>query len=346
MIDYFNITIEIDHQPFGSIRTKQHENGNVKTKCFTKTLYINHVPFYVTSMDNGSRINIRCCPLKLFQGHNLFGSNSLKKLWCSLIVELLNLLGIQASPVQLRKWLRGEFQVDGIHITHRFPVSEYPLVGQVIAHIRRYSSELLLPTPIIKGVGVTLRAPHGQADWLFYDKRQEFGDKRTKEQKYLQAVVGDLAERAKDRLLQVASMSIRAELKLGKRYLQDNGLDRGNAWTVAKAIEVFISEFDELGIGQIPSLPQLPDVYAAIENPKLRMVVIMWANGEDITRHFGVSTVRKYRTAVMDEMGIDILKDAPVLEPASIILSDIFNSDNMLTGFPKWVRKYPEIALR
>lgn len=347
MIDFFSITLDIEHKPFGAVRLKQPEVGVVKTAYYSKTMYINHVPYFVTSLNDGAQVNIRCCPAKVLQGHNLFGTNCLKKLVFPIIFRTMDKLDIKVSIQQLCKWNRGEFDVDEIHITHRFPVAEYPMVRKLISHIRRYASETLLPTPIRKGVGVSLRAPHGHADWMFYDKRQEFNDKRTKEQRYLQAVIGgEDAEFATIKLLNTASKSVRAELKLARQYLRDAGLGRANAWSSSKAIEVFTHEFGLLGIDhQIPAFPQLPEVYAGIEDTKLRAVVIMWANGEDIANHYAPTTARKYRNAVKAKLGIDILKDQPVLETASLDMSDVFDTDNMLIGFPKWVRNYPAIAL-
>lgn len=346
MLDLFIITVEVEHDPFGSERMKKTEDGEVNTKQFTKTIYINHVPVWVTSMNNGTQINIRCCPLKVFQGHNVFGTNSLKKLWSKLIVEVLRKLDITPTKYQLREWLKGEFRVDEIHLTHRFPVKKYSMLRKVISHVKRYASEVLLASPLRKGIGVTLQSPHSSATWMIYDKHQEFCDKRTKEQKYLQAVVGGLADKAKGLLERLASKSIRVELKLKKPYLRDHQLDRGKNWTSKKAIEVFTSELGVLCLDEIPALPELPKVYAEIDNLKLRSVVILWANGEDIAEHYADSTVRKYRKAIMDQLGIDILKDQPVLETADIKMSEVFDVGNMLTGFPKWARKHPELALR
>jgi len=346
MIDFLSITIDIPHEPFGSKRIKQPEDGEVKTKQFTKTLRINKVPFWVTSLNSGTQINIRCCPLKLFQGHNVFGSNSLKMLWTMLIDEVLAQLGIKTSAAKLRKWHMGEFQIDEIHLTHRFPVEKYSMIRKAIHHILKYSSMSLRPSLLRKGVGVTLRAPHGLADWLFYDKHLEFGDKRTKEQKYLQAVAGERAEAAKNRLLKTSSKSIRAELKLGKKYLDlaEHMLNRGKHWSVNKVIEVFMRELGLLQLGQIPALTQLPEIYYQIDDPKLRATLILWGAGEDLPDHYGQTKLQAHRREIQAKLGIDILQDEPMLEPASINLSDIFDSTNMLAGFPKWVRKYPTLA--
>lgn len=346
MIDLISIVLDIEHKKFGSERKKRTEDGEVKTKQFTKTIHINHVPVFVTSMNDGTRIYIRCCPLKVFQGHNVFGTNRLKLLWVRLIVDVMKELNITPSKLQLQEWLRGEFAIEEIHITHRFSVKEYSMVRKVVHHVRRYARESLFPSPIRKGTGITLRGEHHHASALIYDKCREFGDKRTKEQKYLEAVVGDKAEDAKRLLSQLASKSIRFELKLKKEYLRDNQLDRGKFWTSRKSVEVFSRELELMRLNEIPAMATLPEVYAGIDNPKLRSVVILWANGEDMTEHYASSTIRKYRKSVLEVLGIDILNDQPVLETACIKMSEVFDIGNMLTGFPKWARKYPELALR
>lgn len=346
MIDLFSITINMLHNQFGSERTKKTENGVVTNTRFSKTIYINEVPFFVTSLGNGTRINIRCCPLKVLQGHNVFGTNSLKKLWLKLIGQVQEQLEIYPKEDQLLALRKGEFQVDEIHLTHRFPVESYSMVQKVITHILRSSSMSLSPSLIDKGVGVRLRAPHGLASWLIYDKYSDFVDKRTKEQKYLEAVVGDYAEEAKLLLLKISRESIRAELKLGKKYLKDNGLDRGKNWTEKMTAEVFLRELSFLHLGDCPSLNEMPEFYASVADVKLRDVLMLWGSGKDMSTHCGKTTREGHRREIKKLLGIDILKDQPVLEPASINLSDIFNPSNMLTGFPKWANKYPEIAVR
>lgn len=344
MIDFLSITINIKHEPFGSMRIKQSEDGELKTKQYSKTLRINQVPLWVTSMNDGAEINIRCCPLKLLQAHNVFGSNSLKKLWQIIVNEVLAQLDIEVSAAKLRKWKRGEFQIDEIHLTHRFRIKKYSMIPKLIHHILKYSSMSLKPSLLRKGVGVSLLAPHGLAEWLFYDKHLEFADKRTKEQKYLQDVVGDRDEIAKNRLLKTASKSIRAELKLGKKYLSKNELYLAKHWTKAKVIEVFTNELGLLKLGQIPALQELPETYSKIEDPKLRTTLILWGAGEDLTQQYGRTKLQEHRSAIKGKLGIDILTDQPALEPSSINLSEVFDKTNMLSGIPVWTRNFPKLA--
>jgi hypothetical protein len=343
MIDFLSITIDFLHEPFGSVRTIEREDNTGNTKRLSKVIRVNQVPIYVTSLNNGTQINIRGCPLKAFQGHNNFGTNLVVKLGFQLILESIFQLGFNATEDQFHEWRSGEFQLDEIHLTHRFPISGFG-IRRVLSHIHRYSSKYLRPSFISKGVGVTLKLPH--LEWMFYDKRLEFMDKRKKEHKFLEAVAGDRADTAKDKLLATASKSIRAELKLDRDYLRTHRLDRGKHWSIGKVKEVFVRELKLLRLGRIPSLPDLPMVYKQISDPKLRSIVILWANGEDLSNHYGRTTLQKYRKAIRDVHGFDVLKDQPVLESARINLSDVFNAANMLTGFPKWVSKYPELAFR
>lgn len=348
MIDLLSITLDIRHTPFGSVRTIERENNDkpAKTKHLSIKAVIHQVPILVTSLGDGNQINIRCCPLKVFQGHNIFGTNQVNKLGNELIDAVLNYFGISASENQLSAWARGEYAIDEIHLTHRFPVESRRIIRRVVSHIHKYSSMSLAPSIIDKGVGVTIKAPHGLAEWIFYDKCREFGDKRKNEHKYLESRAGEDAAEAGHLLYRLASKSIRAELKLSKAYLKKHGLDRGVFWTDRMVKKVYLHELILLRLGEIPSLPEMLQVYKAIDNAKLRSVLILWANGEDISEHYGRTTLEKHRRAIREELGIDILKDEPVLKRASIKLSDIFDPSNMLIGFPKWARKYPALAFR
>lgn len=346
MLDLVSITFDIKHEPFGSIRTKENESGEVKANRFSKTIYINKAPVFVTSLDDGSRINIRCCPLKVRQGHNVFGTNSLKKIWHRLIVEVLRELDIRPSVRQFRKLLRGEFYVDEIHITHRYRVENYPMVGKVIGHVKRYASESLFSASLTRGIGVRLTSPSRRATWLIYDKHREFCDKRTKEHKYLEATAEKLSGKASKLLEALSEKSIRVELRLDKEYLRRHQLDRGKNWTSKKAIEVYQAEFAALRLAEMPAMPELTKLYAEIEDLRLRAVIILWAHGEDLTAHYSPTTVRKYRKAAKGCLGIDLLKDQPVLEESSIKMTTVFDKPNLLIGFPRWVSKYPTLAFR
>lgn len=343
MIDLLQIPIDIHHQQFGTTRTIDREDGAGNTKQLSRTIWINHVPVYVTSLKEGTQILIRCCPLKVLQGHNVFGSNNVRKLGYAIIVEVLNALKIEATAEQLREWRRGEFKVSEIHLTHRFPVKSYSMIQEVITHIHRYTSVALRAAYIQTGVGVKLSAPG--LEWLFYDKHMEFADKRKKQHCYLEAHAGTDADEAGRLLHRLASKSIRAELKL-KDYLTKHGLNTGKAWTTTKVKEVFLSELAALHLGELPSVSQLPRMYRRVKDLKQRTALIMWANGQDIADCYALTKRNEYRKAIKHKLGIDILKDKPVLKRGRFKLHDVFAPSNMLAGFPKWAKRFPQLAFR
>lgn len=347
MIDLLDIKLNLNHTPFGNPRTIDDlKNNEIKTKQLSAKAYVYDVPITVTSLKNGREIWIRGCPLKPLQGHNICGTNQVTKLGYRFIPDVLKALGITATKGQLEAWQRGEFDIDEIHLTHRFPLKSGVRIMQIVSHIHKYSSIALAPAVIKRGVGVELTAPHSLATWMFYDKCQEFLDKRMNEHPFLEVHVGADAELARELLAQVAANSIRAELKLSKKYLKENNLNQANYWTIAKVKEVYLHELSLLNLGSIPAIQQMPIIYSQIDNAKLRSVMVLWANGEDLNNHYGLTTYEKYRKLIRDQFGIDMKFDQPVNEPTDLQLSEIFDPSEMLAGFPKSLKGYPELAFK
>lgn len=347
MIDLLDIKLKLEHIPFGNPRIINYvKNNATKIKHLSAKSYVNNVPITVTSLKNGSEIWIRGCPLKPYQGHNIYGTNQVTKLGYKLITDVLDELGIKVSGTQLKAWKQGKFDIDEIHLTHRFPLKSGVRIIQIVSHIHKYSSIALKPAIIKLGIGVELTAPHKLATWMFYDKCQEFLDKRMKEHSFLEVHVGDDANSASDLLAKVAAKSIRAELKLGKKYLNDNNLNQANCWTIDKVKEVYLHELSLLNLGSIPAIQQISTIYAQIDNPKLRSVVVLWANGEDLSKYYAKTSYEKYRRLIRDQLSIDIKFDLPINEPAELKLSEIFDFNAILAGFPKSLERYPELTFR
>lgn len=344
MIDLLQMVISIEHISFGTTRTKVREDGKGNTKLLTKTIWINHYPVLVTSLKNGTKIMIRCCPIKALQGHNVFGTNKVTKLGYQIITVVLNELSIKPTAVQKQEWRKGEFEISEIHLTHRFPVKSCSMIKQVVSHIHRYTSIAHRPAYIENGVGVRLTSPG--LEWLFYDKRLEFSDKRHKEHTYLEAHAQADADEISRLITRLASKSIRAELKLKKRYLKKEKLNTGKAWTVAKVKEVYLSELKSLHLGELPSLSQLPLMYKRVMTVNQRTTLILWANGQNLSEYYARTKYGKHRKEIKEEFGIDIQKDAPSLKHVRTKLSDVFAPENMLAGFPSWAKKYPKVAFR
>ncbi|APR36686.1 phage/plasmid replication protein, II/X family [Paraburkholderia sp. SOS3] len=342
MIDLLDIEIPLQHEPFGNERIKLLENASRQTsKRFSSKvrLLTNGMPVNVTSLRNGSVIGIRCCPLKPLQGHNVFGTNDVCLLGSMLICAVLDKLRITFTVEQQAAWEAGEFNVNAIDVTHRFRLPENVAAKQLFEHMLRNTASKYRPAWLRVGDGVRMEAPHSNAAWIFYDKLRELDDKRRHAFSHLHAVVGD--ERVNEiweRLRSMARSSIRAELKLSKEYLLARGLDRGSAWTIERAKEIYHVEMQRLRFGSVRPLHQLLSSISGITGDHLRRTLELWARGADLGELFTESTLHTHRTSIRKATGIDIVLDVPDVTP--LPLSEVFSRENRLPTFPGWSRRH------
>ncbi|MCA8051089.1 phage/plasmid replication protein, II/X family [Burkholderia arboris] len=347
MIDLVDIKIQLQHQPFGNERIKLAENSGASpptSKRFSKKIALqpNGPLIDVTSLDNGSVIHIRDCPLAPLQGHNVFGSNDVCLLGSTLICAVLDQLQILYTAEQRQAWEVGEFAIDALDITHRFELPENLSQKQIFDHIRTKSAWEFRPSVISVGTGIRMCAPRRNTAFVFYDKLQKLTDQRTHSFRHLRAVVGDDARDIWTGLQHAAANSVRAELKLSKEYLKRHRLNRGSAWTIEKTHQVYWAEMEKLRFeGHVP-LHQLRHAISRMKPRPLRYALELWARGAELNSIYVKSTLDQHRSKILRMTGIDILLDVPIIE--ALPLSEIFCRKNMRAMFPKWARKFPACA--
>lgn len=347
MIDLIDIKIQLQHKPFGNERIKLVENSPSSapiSKWFSKKIRLqaNGPLIDVTSMENGSVIHIRDCPLTPLQGHNVFGSNNVRLLGSTLICAVLDRLGIAWTDEQRKAWQAGEFEIEALDITQRFALPANVSQLQLFEHMLRRMPWDFRPAVISVGSGVRLAVPHRHVSWVFYDKLQKLNEGRNHSRQYLQAVVGDDTARIWNGLRAAAGNSARAELKLTKEYLRKHRLNRASAWTIQRVSQVYWAEVAELRFESHVPLHRLRNKINRVRNRPLRHMLELWARGAELDALYPKSTFDRHRSAIRREIGIDILLDVPMVEP--LPLSGIFSGGNMRGAFPKWVREYPLAA--
>lgn len=347
MIDLIDIKIQLQHQPFGNERLKLVENSRVSSptsKRFSKKIALqpNGPLIDVTSLDNGSVIHIRDCPLTPLQGHNVFGSDDVCLLGSTLIRAVLDQLSIAYTDEHRQAWEAGEFVVDALDITHRFTLPENLSQKQIFDHIRTKSAWEFRPSVISVGTGVRLAAPRHNAAFVFYDKLQKLKDQRTHSFRHLRAVVGDDARDIWTGLQKAAANSVRAELKLSKEYLERHRLNRGSAWTIEKTRQVYWVEMEKLRFEAHVPLSRLRHAINRVKSRPLRHALELWARGAELDSIYVKSTLDRHRSKILRMTGVDILLDVPMIE--ALPLSEIFCRKNLRAAFPKWARKFPACA--
>ncbi|CAB3768616.1 phage/plasmid replication protein, II/X family [Paraburkholderia solisilvae] len=343
MIDFIDVTIHLQHTPFGNERTKLIENSTSPAtyKRFSKKVVLQPggSPIDACSVENGSGINIRCCPLKPLQGHNVFGTNDVCMLASTIICGVLHKLRIPYTDNQKIAWQRGDFELSELHITHRYRLPENITLKQLFGHMLRNTTLQFRPRWLEAGDGLRMEVSRSNAAWIFYDKALELDEKRKRQFKHLCAVVGDGdVDEVWERLRTRARNSIRAEVKLSDRYLQARNLDRGSAWTVETAKEIYRIEMERLRFGSVKPLEQLRSSIFGLTNDYLKRTVELWVRGADLVNLFPESTLETHRTRIRKETGIDIVLDVPDVAP--LLLSEVFSDGNLLPTFPRWPTRY------
>ncbi|WP_051377099.1 phage/plasmid replication protein, II/X family [Paraburkholderia dilworthii] len=342
MIDLVHIEFPFDHKPFGNERIKRIEgSGSEFSMQFSKQIRLSDGGSIidVMSLKKGTKIAIHCCPLKPLQGHNVFGSNSVRLLCFALIRGVLDTLKLPYDAEQETIWKAGEYDITMIDLTHRFPLPEN-VSSRVLCTYLHQNMDTAFRTAWFKsGTGTRMEAPRSNAVWTFYDKQQELSDKRKHAKTHLRAVVGESADEIWPLLIDSASKSIRAELKLRGAYLANNGLSRGSAWNLQCVHDVYFRELARLSFGSHRSIDMLRDAISGVSNRKLRHTLELWRAGSPLNELFAESTLATHRKKIKAQTGVDILLNRPTIEP--LPLSKIFSRDNCLGAFPFWVRDYP-----
>ncbi|MFM0205700.1 phage/plasmid replication protein, II/X family [Paraburkholderia fungorum] len=327
MIDLLDLLVYIKHKPFGNTRVKEFENGSDdKKNQYSKTVILNSCgsPVHVISLNDRDAVSIRCSPLKVLQGHNMFGSNNVCAIASSIICGTLDCLNIPYAQEQREAWSAGEFTIRAIDITHRFKLSDGLTSFDICSHLLRTSPmKLCKPQWLDQGIGVRLCTENSGLKWLLYDKEQELLDKRTKAFPYLKAVVGSDARNIWRSLVEIAASTIRAELKLSKTYLKRHHLTNGRMWTAKRAQEIYLSELNALSMDAPISINR---AVARVRSRPLLTTLLLWSNGHDLHAILPKSTFNSHRQAIVKQASIDIEKHIPAAR--SLKLSQIFCREN------------------
>ncbi|WP_321926903.1 phage/plasmid replication protein, II/X family [Paraburkholderia guartelaensis] len=342
MLDLLHIEIAHRHRAFGNRRIKISKDHQQKITCYSSTVRLapDGAQIKATSLRNGTAISIICNPLKVLQGHNIFGPNNLRAFAPEIIVRVLDHLDLAYTDDDVAEWMAGEFAVHAADITHRYRLPENVTVVDIRRHmIRNMAIERYRQAALERGIGVRFNAASSYGAWLIYDKHKEMEDKRTHAFPVLAAVHGEQADDVWDLLAATAKSSARVELKLKKKYLEQHGLDRGSAWTASTADEVYDCELAALRLDRHKPMSVLRDSIAVVTNAAHRRTLEMWAQGSNLKGLFSRASLDSHRKAIIKACGIDIDRDVPAVEP--LPLPELFGASNRLNGLPKWVARYP-----
>lgn len=275
------------------------------------------------------RIEFDCCPPKVLQKHNFFGHADLRSYTYKIFRHQLDILGINPTDEADQEWAAGQVGLTEIHLTANFwcpPIQA--LIIDAIDENNRTGKIRDRETCISLGYGPQGRSVHHTA--TVYSKYELL----RKEWKMP-------GPRQKD-LLDLASRSIRVELKLHHQGLRERGLNYVSRWS---GVDVDALFFELLSRKKIATSVQrlLTDDEEHMLAPHLRRAYVLWLNGEDLNKHFSRTAVWSYVRKVKELVGIDMTADRRPQALPQASTAEIFIRENIVP-IPDWAYDSPHYS--
>ncbi len=270
-------------------------------------------------------------PSKFLQGHNLFGSGDLVGLNGAFFCEIAKCLNHKISNKEYYCWTNGQYSVSRVDINAMFScgtragVRELCQNIEVLPHLalRRIggdkdgcSTVYIEPARVRKKINARRQAPRWGA--RIYGKADELGIRyipcnleeweRLKDRSW----GGRLPENIplRDLLCFWVDEKARVERQLNRKFLHEHNLSRAANWRVPDQLPEYLAQ--ELITELLKQLRYydgaILDANLKERLPKnLRIPFELWRHGEDLRSAYPSTTLKRYRSQILETLEIDIL---------------------------------------
>lgn len=267
----------------------------------------------VYNCDPCTFVEISGNPVKLFQGHNLWGTDDLAGLCVETLEFVAAALSIPVSESTRQQWRVGFIELHRVDVTESFHLGS---LAEVRAFIRAADQTAHLPH---RGRGTlsgssTLIFGKGSRRWslTLYSKGQEI-----RAPGHGQEAIVDLPH-----AVDWADRALRCELRLRRLELKRRGLSHVFNWFVSddKMPSVVTRQLLQSPLADLTmtTTGSLPDSLLQTFRPALRTAYLSWASGADLRAVLSRPTFYRYRAELLPH-GIDIAMLQPKAEVSNVV---------------------------
>lgn len=250
-------------------------------------------------IDGRPHVQISGNPAKLFQGHNIFGSDALPALVRSMLVQLIRARGAQPSFDDCADWSAGRIRLQRVDVTRSVDLGSVARVREAIralelcGRLRHRGRGRCFD-------GFSIVFGEGSRRWslTMYAKGPELGIKA-------HALPLCLAEHPQ--LPGYADGLLRQELRIQSLELVNLGLEYISAWSGDTVARVFGDKLESLEISEGNMADSL-DIQGL--PPRLRAPYLAWKAGHDVRALYSRTRFYVYRRELLNR-GIDIAVRQP-----------------------------------
>ena len=260
-------------------------------------------------------------PVKFLQGHNIFGSNDLKKIMAKFFDALLqqDALGLDPHPFQYDYIQQGVYSLSRVDMNESWHLDNK---NDVLAWIRAFGSTVRLKhRGAAQFSGDTAYIGKNSRRWSVkcYSKGHEITAKGHQLPKELQI----------PELLEYADKSLRLELVMRQLELKRRGLDM--AWYWHESTAKMLLQTMVLDNLELSSTFMIDDKILDTLPTRLRLVYQTWKNGDDLKQIMTKPTFYRVRKQLL-AFGIDIA----VVNEKNNIIPLIRYLEAEPVGIPDW----------
>jgi len=237
-------------------------------------------------------------PTKLFQGHNVFGTNDLYSLVVDTYYFLLDALNLEPHPEDEKKVLAGEVYITKVDINESFQLKN---LNECLAWIRAAEHSVRMRhrgKGVLKGDTLYLGLGSTYSSFKFYAKGQEVRDNIEHQPALLNL----------PKVIEYSDTLLRAESVIFSRELKKRNLNLVSQWCHNDIAELLFSEL----LSKVEMSDKLVLTTSEVSNlpPRLQGVYELWKSGKDLRSLYAKNTFYRYRRELLNH-GIDISVKQP-----------------------------------
>jgi II/X family phage/plasmid replication protein len=279
-----------------------------------------------------SHVEISGNPAKLFQGHNLWGTDDLPALVYATLEFIANRLSIPVCDRTRAEWRAGDVQLTRVDCTESFHLASK---AEVLAWLRAAEQTAHLSHrgrgQLCKGSTLYFGKNSRRSSLKFYSKGQEI----TAKDHGQDSILGLPAA------VDWANKTLRAELTIRSMELKRLNLSHVRDWITDNGVPSVVTAQllrHQLGSITMTTIHRLPATVLGSLRPSLQTAYLAWESGADLRHTLSRATFYRYRSELLPH-GIDLAtlnpKDVSNVVPLHRVLEAI------PVGVPDWAKGTP-----
>lgn len=276
--------------------------------------------------DPRSFIEITGNPAKLFQGHNVFGSDDLHGLCIAMYLHVCETLGLVPTDSDAQRIIAGDFELSRVDVTYSWCLGNRQRVQSALRALEATATLTHRGRgTLLKGNTLYFGKTSRRWSLKLYGKAQELEVHRLPD------------ALASGPLPQHAEGLLRGELTLRSLELKRRGLHLASCWQDNTPPEKHRSIMGRLNIAEATMLE--PDTLQSLP-ARLVGAHQMWMDGHDLRAKFARPTFYRYRKELL-AYGVDIATQQPARRVATNVVPLKIVLHAQPVGVPDWAIDTP-----